>query len=126
MGMADPRSFEQKNEDFCRSKQRIIGLVEDLIAVNHLECHNKDWLVGNNRNRCEAIAETLYRIRGELHKLNRKAVPIVEECPQHKDQLPDFICEECGYSGKGHELLYEDGNTTLYCPVCCTTSWVWA
>jgi len=71
MGMADTRSYDQKKEDFWRSKQPIIDMVDELIAVNQLEYHNKNWLGGDNKSRCESVINTLTRIRRELLGLNR-------------------------------------------------------
>ena len=71
MGMADTRSYDQKKEDFWRSKQPIIDMVDELIAVNQLECHNKNWLAGDNKSRCESVAETLASIKVHLNNLNR-------------------------------------------------------
>ena len=54
-----------------------------------------------------------------------KAIPLIKENPEWKDKLPSFTCESCGYQGNGHELLCEEDETTLYCPVCRTAAWVW-
>jgi len=52
------------------------------------------------------------------------AIPLIEENKNWRDQLPGFTCS-CGYSGKGHELLCEEDETTLWCPVCGTAGWIW-
>lgn len=39
--------------------------------------------------------------------------------------LPKFKCNGCGYSGRADELLAEDDNETLYCPICETADWIW-
>jgi hypothetical protein len=53
-----------------------------------------------------------------------KAVPLVEENPDWEDQLPNYVCD-CGSYGKGHDLLCEEEETTLWCPVCGTAGWQW-
>ena len=55
----------------------------------------------------------------------KNAIPLIEENPNWKDDLPSFTCNGCGYTGKGHELLCEEDNETLYCPQCETAAWVW-
>lgn len=52
------------------------------------------------------------------------AIPLIKENVNWKDKLPSFTCE-CGYHGKGHELLCEEEETTLYCPQCGTAGWIW-
>jgi len=54
----------------------------------------------------------------------KNARPLIEENPEWKDQLPSFTCD-CGYSGLGHELLCEEDETTLYCPLCGLAAWIW-
>lgn len=71
MGMADPRSHQQMESDFHSHKNTIIGMVEELIAVNSLEYHNKNWLAGDSKTRCERISECLSDIKCELHNLKR-------------------------------------------------------
>ena len=48
--------------------------------------------------------------------------------PDDGEELPDFECECCGYEGNGRELLGvdPDENTTLWCPQCRTSGWIWA
>lgn len=69
MGMADSRSRETIQEDFQKHKKIIIGMVEELIAVNHLEYHNKNWLSNDVKKRCESITETLGSIKHLLERL---------------------------------------------------------
>ena len=69
MGMADPRSYKQQLKDFQRDKDYILGMVEELIAVNKLEYHNKNWLSGDTKTRCEATTETLGTVKCQLEKL---------------------------------------------------------
>ena len=54
------------------------------------------------------------------------AKPIGCEGCQDND-LPDFECQGCGYSGSGSELLGTDPDEdpTLWCPVCETSGWAW-
>ncbi|KKM17255.1 hypothetical protein LCGC14_1677560 [marine sediment metagenome] len=54
----------------------------------------------------------------------KNAIPLIEGNKKWKDKLPGFICN-CGYSGKGHELLCEDDDTTMWCPMCETAGWIW-
>ena len=54
-----------------------------------------------------------------------EAIPLIDENPIWIDELPFFTCLNCGYQGIGHELLCEEGDTTLWCPQCRTASWVW-
>ena len=54
------------------------------------------------------------------------AIPLSEENPEWlREDLPGFTCQGCGYSGKGHELLCEEDDTTLWCPQCETAAWIW-
>lgn len=43
------------------------------------------------------------------------------------DPVPGFRCEACGYRGEHSELLGVDPeeNTTLWCPVCRSSAWIW-
>ena len=55
----------------------------------------------------------------------KNAIPLSEENPEWlKTDIPDFKCD-CGYIGKGHELLVEEDNDTMYCPMCTTAAWIW-
>lgn len=55
----------------------------------------------------------------------KDAIPLIEENPAWKDKLPGFICNGCGTRGKGHDLLCEEDDTTLWCPNCGTSDWIW-
>ena len=58
--------------EFKQKKKFISILIDELIAVNMLERNNKDWLSGNDKTRCEAIAKTLHMISNELNALGDK------------------------------------------------------
>lgn len=46
--------------------------------------------------------------------------------PVPPERLPSFTCEHgCGYQGTADELLGEENEDTLYCPVCGTAGWIW-
>lgn len=47
--------------------------------------------------------------------------------PDDGSALPDFHCECCGYEGNGSELLGVDPeeDSTLWCPQCTSSAWVW-
>ncbi len=53
------------------------------------------------------------------------AEPIGE--PEDGPPLPDFECECCGCEGNGSELLGVDPeeDSTLWCPQCGSSAWVW-
>ena len=56
----------------------------------------------------------------------KNAIPLIKENPEWETiGLPSFTCQGCGYQGKGHELLCEDNETTMWCPQCGTAGWVW-
>ncbi len=41
------------------------------------------------------------------------------------ETLPVFECDCCGYVGGGKELLGVDDESTMWCPICRTSGWVW-
>ena len=71
MTMADPRTPMQRDKEFSRNKARIEGIVDELIAVNTLEHHNKNWLSGDNKTRREAFGDTLLSLKREIQELRR-------------------------------------------------------
>ena len=61
-----------------------------------------------------------------------KAKPIGKEGWENSDgnpttDLPAFTCQEesCGYKGTADELLVEDDDDNMYCPVCGLMYWIW-
>jgi hypothetical protein len=44
--------------------------------------------------------------------------------PTPAEKLPTFTCD-CGHHGRADELLAEDEESTLWCPVCTTAGWIW-
>ena len=54
----------------------------------------------------------------------KNAIPLYSENPEWMNELPTFICI-CGFRGKGHELLCENDDDTLWCPSCKTAVWAW-
>ncbi len=52
-----------------------------------------------------------------------KAKPIGREMFGN-DEPPGVHCI-CGYRGSADELLEEEDEETLYCPICRTASWEW-
>jgi hypothetical protein len=71
MGMADPRSYTEKIEQFAKNKEILAGVVEELLAVEMLEYNNKNWLTGDNKTRCESKMETLRSLKNEIINLRR-------------------------------------------------------
>ena len=53
-----------------------------------------------------------------------KAITLAEENPNWKECDWRFTCD-CGYQGIAPELLVEEDDTTLWCPQCRTTGWIW-
>lgn len=67
--MIDNRPWAERNHDFNRSKQLIIDEVEELLAVNQLEYHNKNWLAGDTKSRREKLMEALRDLKGMVERL---------------------------------------------------------
>ena len=65
------RSNKQETEDFKENKSKIIGIVDELMAVTELEYHNKNWLSGNDGSRNRSKTRTLEEIRNQLINLKR-------------------------------------------------------
>lgn len=45
--------------------------------------------------------------------------------PMEKVKEFRFKCNECGNTGNVTELLEEDNESTVWCPLCGTASWEW-
>jgi hypothetical protein len=69
MGMADPRTYEQKMTDFNRDKMFLIGVVSELLAVEILEYNNNTWLCGDNESRSAMRMEILRDLRNGINNL---------------------------------------------------------
>lgn len=60
---------QQRNNIFSKKKKVISDLVEELIAVNTLEYHNKNWLAGSNDSRSTETKCMLELIQIKINEL---------------------------------------------------------